>query len=276
MLNLNVLPADGSAEPPASVHPSRITRWRDVDGVVAAWGYVQGSTHHLGIPGVGRFRFSGHEVAATPEPGASDDLLNDAFRRIVIPLALQALGREVVHASAVAAPGGVVALCARSTIGKSTLAYALARRGFPVWADDAVALEREGETFSVLALPFQLRLRPASVTHFGLDDAPSVGPMTPEGGARRLAAVCLLQRGEAGPTEHVKIRRLPPAEAFPAVLDHAYLFCFEGPDRKRRMMRDYLDLTARVPTLLVRFRSGLEHVDPTADAIAGAVKSLTR
>src|SRR5829696_203522 len=45
---------------------------------------------------------------------------------------------ETLHASAVVAPAGVVAFCARSATGKSTLAASLHRRGYDLWADDAV------------------------------------------------------------------------------------------------------------------------------------------
>jgi len=59
-----------------------------------------------------------------------------------LPIAAAIQGLEVVHASAVAVRGGVVAIVAPSGSGKSTLAAALVRRGAQFVADDVLALER--------------------------------------------------------------------------------------------------------------------------------------
>ncbi|MGC4081799.1 MAG: hypothetical protein QM736_06755 [Vicinamibacterales bacterium] len=90
------------------------------------------------------------------------------YRRSVLPMALQMLGAEALHASAVATTRGIVCFSARSGIGKSTIAFGLRQRGFPQWADDGVVF-RAGEG-RVLAtpLPYQARLRPTSQTLLGV------------------------------------------------------------------------------------------------------------
>src|ERR687885_2742131 len=121
--------------------------WRHHDGTVTAYGTSCDGRHWMRMPGVGTFEFrTGSDVVgAFPEGDADDDLVRDAFRRAVLPMALQVLGREVLHASAVLGPRGVVALCAVSETGKSTVAYGLSRRpGYELWADDAVAFELGG------------------------------------------------------------------------------------------------------------------------------------
>ena len=100
-------------------------------------------------------------VLAVPEPTASYALVLDAYRRTVLPQALQFFGREVLHASAVVGPSGVVGFCAYSQTGKSTLAFALAQRGYVPWADDALAFETGAQVSQALALPFAVRLRPS-------------------------------------------------------------------------------------------------------------------
>ncbi len=58
----------------------------------------------------------------------------------VLPSVSIANGREALHASAVETPLGVVAVAAPSGMGKSTLASELVRRGWPLFADDVLAL----------------------------------------------------------------------------------------------------------------------------------------
>ncbi len=62
----------------------------------------------------------------------------------VLPNVSLALGREALHACAVQAPDGVVAIAAPSGTGKSTLAAELMRRGALPFADDVLPLARRG------------------------------------------------------------------------------------------------------------------------------------
>ena len=71
-------------------------------------------------------------IVSLVKPGVSPDAIEETFERGVLPLALQARGIQVLHASGIETPQGVVAFCARSQTGKSTLAYACSRAwGFP-------------------------------------------------------------------------------------------------------------------------------------------------
>src|ERR1044072_4298067 len=60
----------------------------------------------------------------------------------VLPNVSIAHGNEALHACAVETPLGVVAIAAPSGTGKSTLGRELIRRGWPLFADDAVILSR--------------------------------------------------------------------------------------------------------------------------------------
>ena len=64
------------------------------------------------LPGLASFRFSsrGDEIAATVTSAAREELILDAYRRRVLPMALQVCGREVMHASAVRSPAGYSAM----------------------------------------------------------------------------------------------------------------------------------------------------------------------
>lgn len=67
----------------------------------------------------------------------------------VIGFVLRLRGMTCLHASAVAIDKKAIALVGFPGAGKSTTAAAFAQRGFPVIADDVVALAEEGENFLV-------------------------------------------------------------------------------------------------------------------------------
>jgi hypothetical protein len=269
MLRLRV--AAGTAVRPAvpDLDERGVEIWRHTDGTVIASGGSRDDEHWMQLVNVGLFVFGegADVVTAYPDPGVSEELLGDGFRRTVLPMALQVLGHDVLHASAVLEPGGVLAFCAVSETGKSTLAYAFARRGYRLWADDAVAFQIGDSDVTAVPLAFSLRLRPATAEFYGLDgdQRGMVEPASPE----RLAAVCVLERVKDDEAEGVE--RLPGAEAFTQVLAHAYCFSLADDSRKARMTSSYLELVTRVPVFRVRLRTGLERLQPLLDQIDEAV-----
>ncbi len=280
------------APPPApSAGPPAVQVWRDVDSNVIAWAERGGDEHCVHWPGVATFSFgaASGEATAIPAPGVGRDLVEDTWARSVLPIALHARGHEALHASAVLGPLGVVAFCARSEGGKSTLAYGLSRCGWPQWADDSVVLDIADGTPFVVPLPFKSRLRAASVqffdeadsrlssTHishstFDIRHAPASGPVAGSGSAV-LAAVFVLERQPAAlaaPPVHVE--RLGPSAAFLALLMHAY--CFDPCDAVRRaaMVRHYADVAASVPIFRLAFHEGFGRLRGVLDSVNGLVE----
>ena len=249
-------------------------RWRDEDGIVFAYGHSSNGTHWLDVPDVGVFRFGADEarILVVPEPSASRAALFEAYRRLVLPNALQALGTEVLHGSAVLACRGVVALCGKSRTGKSTAAFALSRRGYPLWADDAVAFDDVGGVVRALPLPFAIQLRQASASFFGFEaKVHRAAPVAEADEPARLSVIVLLDReGSRAPDVHM--RRLPPHEAFVALLPNAYWFTLADQRRKRLMIDHYLDLSKTVPVFDLRFRPGFERLDAVLDSIETAME----
>jgi hypothetical protein len=232
------------------------------------------------MTGVGCFRFSdADDVEAIPQSGVPLDIVWDTFYRSVLPMALQTRGWEVLHASAVLMPYGVLALCAISESGKSTIAYALSQRGYPLWADDAVAFENKHEQVRAVSLPFKIRLRPASALFFGREPDTVHTPLHAGNNEQTyleplpLAALCVLQPDSErthGPA--VETIRLSPVAAFTALLPHAYCFSLQDTQRKRRMMQHYLHLAKRVPTFEVHFQRGLENLPAILDSIERVIE----
>jgi hypothetical protein len=264
LLNLHVR---RPPNPPAcSPDGTAVERWHDRQGRLAGYGDVQEGWLHL--LGVGTFTFGPGEIEIAPDSGVEQEVISDAHRRLALPLVLAALGHQVLHGSAVLMPAGVVALCAPSGVGKSTLAYAFTRRGLSPVADDAVALELSTPVPRVLPLPFALRLRAQSRAHFSAGDEVSVAEAAGE--PLPLAAVCTLERPTLG---EPLIERLPEADAFRAVLAQAYTFGLADPARRRHMIDGYLTLASHVPVFRVAVPDGLETLDPTLDAIERAIAS---
>lgn len=255
--------------------------WRDVDGVVAAVGYRRDREHCLFVPNVGTFVFSGSsdEIRLARDPSASDVLAQDALHRIAMPLACQLRGVQVLHASAVVASGGVVALCGRSGAGKSTLAYALSERGLAAWGDDAVAFEVSGDDVRANPLPFRMRLRPASAEWFG-DLAHQKGSefSTPwHRGPDNLPfrALFVLERtAELATASGAQIQLLEAADAFTAVLPHAYYLALDDQGLNQRLLADYLELADRLPVCVLRYRPELRLVESIAQAVVECVDQL--
>ena len=82
----------------------------------------------------------GREIIVDPTPQADDSVLRLYLLGPALAIALHQRGWLILHASAVALGGRVVAFLGGSGWGKSTLAAALQQRGHPLVADDFIAV----------------------------------------------------------------------------------------------------------------------------------------
>jgi len=254
--------------------------WRDLDGTIAAIGFRETRQHCVHVPAIGTFRFAldGSDLHLSPRAGVSEASIEDAYCRIVLPLAFQLRDRQVIHASAVVIDGGVVALCGRSGAGKSTLSYALSRRGHEAWADDAVAFRSSSDGVAVDPLPFRLRLRPASAAWF--DDVEHekgsefTVPWSLPARPLQFRALLVLERGSEDDRPPVVIERLPPADAFTAVLPHAYYLALSDRRLNRRLVASYLELADHLAVFRLRYTPRLPLVDEITARIEEAVAPL--
>lgn len=247
--------------------------WDAPDGTAVAYFYLVDEDYWVLIPGIGAYRVSPQgDVLAAPEDGAPFSLVVDAYRRTVLPQALQFFGREVLHASAVVTDAGVVGFCAYSQTGKSTLAFALGQRGYRPWADDALVFETGPEGARALALPFAVRLRPRSQEYFDVqplpaEEHPQDGTVTVGSEVLPIAALCVLSRVD-GP---VSIEKVAPGDAMASLLPHAYFVSLEDQRKKERMLRAYLELTSLVPVYELSFPTGLGELPAVLDELERVV-----
>lgn len=255
--------------------------WRDHEGMIYAYGQVHENEHWMHLPGLASFRFSscGEDVAVAVNSAEPDELVLEAYRRRVLPMAVQVRGREVLHASAIRGPAGIVTFCGITQSGKSTIAFGLSQRGYPLWADDMVAFEVSDRGAVGVSLPFRPRLRKSVAELFAGDATAQPFPRhdatAPGAHKAPLAIVCILRKEAAAPSP-VAVRRLSSADAFATVLDHACCFLPQAAERKRLMVRHYLELVAVTPIFEICFRPGLTNFPLILDAVERLLDSATR
>jgi hypothetical protein len=231
-----------------------------------AYGYAAGGHYWAHLPGVASFRFQSNRsaVVAFADPKVPATLVEDAFRRNVLPLVVQLRGCEVLHASAVSRRGGVIGLCGATGSGKSTLAYGLSRRGCTLWADDAVVLDISEAGATALQVPFRLSLRADAAAFLGFELSPVMNGAKPR---NRLHALLILEPLDASAVRSAEVRRLEPRAGFVSLLPHAYYFRLSDSSRTALMVDHYLLLASTVPIYEVRYRPGLGTLAAVLDEI---------
>ncbi len=99
----------------------------------------------LQVPGVASYWVeAGRQILIEPLPGIDEDSLRVFLLGSVIGAVLLQRGHSVLHGNAVAVNGQALVCLGESGAGKSTLALGFAQRGFPVLADDVVAIDDRG------------------------------------------------------------------------------------------------------------------------------------
>ena len=274
LLSLVISPAEECLPLKPDGSPPDTNVWRSIDGKLCAFSRSHGDRHWLNWPGVASFRFTGDGDAVTAVPYAPTrlELIRTTFHHSVLPLALQARGRESLHASAVLTDNGVVGICGTAQTGKSTLAYALSGRGRTQWSDDAIVWDFSGKRPTTIALPFEVRLRPPASSLFRVASRSAVKAPPTATSHAPLAALCVLARAAIDRTAPpVSIERLGGAHALTTVLEHAHCFNPYNAVRKRQMLVNYLELLSRVPVYEVRFQPVLAFLPHLVDAIIDEV-----
>jgi hypothetical protein len=254
---------------PDSPHAA-VELWRDARGEVCALAYEAGGQFYMDWPAVARFRFSraGDVIAATPVDGVPVSAIERVWRRGVVPAALQCLGYQVLHASAVALPDGVVGFFGDAEAGKSTFAFAASQRGYAHWADDTLVLEARPDDPVAIPIPFDAALRPASASHLaGIDAGTHEGHVIEApGGPAPVRGLIQLRRQTNGTADPV-LRRLTEIEAFQRLLANACTFSMQLPGASLRVSGDYLTFAGSIPVFELDYTSGFDRLDRALDVV---------
>ena len=274
MFQLRIDKRDEVSSPPAAPPGTLIQVWKDLDDRTLAYGYAADGGWTMEWPGHATFSFGpsiGEAVVrARCWAGVTPAGVEDTFGRSVLPLALQATGFETLHASAVSTGRGIVAFCGERRAGKSTVAYALARRGYEQYADDTLVLSIAADRTDAVALPFAPRLRETSARFLEATTAPPP-VQSRDQSIRRLTVVFILSPspGVGAP----RITTLEGTAAFKALLAHAHCFDPQTPSQRERLLRHYLDLSAQVAVHDVSYEPGLGRLDSLLDGMLARVRA---
>jgi hypothetical protein len=221
------------------------------------------SAYLLRFPDLADFRVSadGKDIQACPAPDTPPETLRHLLLDQVVPLVLGLSGRLVLHASAVAVEGRVIAFAGQSGSGKSTLAASFVQHGAALIADDCLLLEERDTGLAATASYPGLRLWPetaealfsgtvpqSEVAHYTikkrLDFGGACFDSLPE--PRPLARLYFLQAldeeaGEACPA----VVPLSRAEALMEITQYAYILETGEPAR----LRASFELSARAAAI---------------------------
>jgi hypothetical protein len=235
---------------------------------VCAYTYAQDGQFFMDWLAVARYCFdaSGQTVRAWPSDGVALKSVERVHRRAVVPAALQCLGHETLHSSAVRLPQGVVGFCGHAGAGKSTLAMACALPDGEQWADDTLVMQVESGRVHAIPIAYDVALRPPSIAHFG-DRAGSVRVIRASGGPVPLRALFLIERTSPSPA----IQPLAPTVALQALLPHACAFSMTDAVRRRLMVEQYLALVDLVPVYRLSYPSTFECLPDVADLVRSTV-----
>jgi hypothetical protein len=253
--------------------PAVVQQWHDVDGRLVAWGGVLGGRWAMNWPGLGTYQFGPFgDVDVFPAPGADPEALQDSFVRGVLPVVLVGREHEALHASGVATSHGeVVAFCARSGVGKSSLALGVAARGGTHWADDTVVFASEPGPPRTLSLPFPPRVDTEALEALGLHQRQV--PRTPPGETAPVSRVYLLTRDLARDPAEPAIDDLPSSTLFERMLAHAHPFDLGGPERRRRMIERLVSIAGGVRGCEVRFAPSLAALPVLVEAVGRHIET---
>jgi hypothetical protein len=268
-----------AARPQAPLASEAYQEWRTGDGEILATfhripaGYV---VRYLGRADFVLTRGS-DLVSCTPTGAVSERAVHFLFANQIVPLLQDRSGGLVLHASAIACSARALGFLGKSGRGKSTLAAAFARAGYPFLTDDGLLVECEDAGFLV---------RPSN-PNLGLwhdSDAAVLGTRDPPSGAhegekRRIEASVELPFHDRplglqaiyvlgpGGVDSVAIEPLAPAAAFNLIFEHTFILDIEDHARMRVLWQQMGALAERVPCFALDFPRRYEDVKCVLAAI---------
>jgi hypothetical protein len=203
----------------------------------------------------------------------------------VLALWLEQKGIPVMHASAVIVDNRAVAFPASSTAGKSSLAAALMRGGYPLLTDNVLPITRCGETCIGQPGYPQMRLWPDQAEHFlgRFEDLELVHPeaskRTVPVGSEGLGVFCDVSQplsclyiphrrdAEADGTG-IEITPVSPRDATIELVRHSFLTrLLTAMGLQPQRLHSLAQIARQVPMRRVVYPSGLEHLSQVCEAI---------
>jgi hypothetical protein len=201
----------------------------------------------------------------------------EKIRRGIVALLLRHLRGELgIHGAAFTVDGRVAVVVGASGRGKSTLAaYACTQRSASLVADDAVAIERDGEVWRAVPLERDHWLDADARRAVGFRADTGVGFKAPSpavavaSGPLAIGVIAVLEWADV---ERPRCARLTGLPAIAALLPLLVRFVIDEPDVQRQELDLVADLVARVPVVRLERPRSLDALSATVDAIAAVLQ----
>ena len=202
---------------------------------------------------------------------------------------LERAGNPALHAAGVVVDEHTIGFLGDRGTGKTSLAATMIARGYPLAADDRLALTSTPSGYLARPGYAQMRMWPEQARHFlGHDRLERVKRTMPklrvpvgpggfgsfDGDVRPLAALYAPQRHDGG---EVTFQNLSLGQAlFHLVRNSCLVGIVEGTGLAVRRLAILGDLVARVPVRVVRYPNGLHLLPEIVERIADDARSLVR
>jgi hypothetical protein len=262
---------DESSPEPDGFKPNGrcVSRWTGPAGAVRAL-YKGQAWNWIVFEGVATFRFrpGAYAAEALLAQGVNRKAATEFYQHHVLPLVLQDGGLEVLHASAVLHEGRVLGFCGEKGSGKSTIAYALGRRGCRQYADDALVIDASAGRIESVALPFSPRMRRPSAQFF-VQDTDEEWESRRHSGRHSIGALFIIGDPLDTPAEP-EIHRLSDLPALQGVLSHARQFDATAAISQRRHLQNFLEIALALPVFSLRYSRGFDRLDTLLSALIRA------
>jgi hypothetical protein len=224
------------------------------------------------------------EVAAYPAPGSALPYLQNLYRNSLLPMLSNYRGDLNLHGSAVLIDGVAAAFIGHSRSGKTTLAAALAREGYPFLTEDVVNIGHLGGKPAVQPDRPVLRLFEDSAL-FLLGTAPNwqdtaiknpLGasdalPFHPE--PAELATIFLLGPGTAS---DVCVHAMGPAQAAAGLGQHSFILDVEDRGRMAEHFGRLAGLAATVDCQMLDYPRKYEALPEVIATITSHIAKIRR
>jgi hypothetical protein len=290
---------EGAADLSFELSPSPLVPWEDAapvyespvltpEGESLARLYRLGSREVLRFPRAADFDLGSGGI--TCHSVEDRTLVELRFLGPVLSYWLECRGLPTLHASAVAVGGRAVGFLSNRGGGKTGLAAAFLRAGFPLLTDDVLPVEEvEGGFLARPGYP-QMRMWPDEAAFFvpGWESLPTVHPAVskrrvPVGdggfgafheGALPLACLYLPERASEGTVE---IQDVSPRDAVIELLRHSFSpRLVEAAGLAPQRLGFFARLAMRVPVRRLRYPSGFDRLPEVMARVGATVRSAAR
>jgi hypothetical protein len=273
-------------------HPARVQpalesapydRWVTPEGEVKAEFHRRPDGFLVRFPDEADFTIdiAARRAEGWPAPETAPDHFESLFQHGVLPLVGNHLGGLFLHGSAVAVDGQAIAFLGLSRGGKTTLAGAFAKAGYPFMTEDVIELVPSGDSYWLQPKRSRLRLFVDSASWLldrefadaEDDDKHSLaaGDALPFSDTRvPLARIYVLGRDHAAP---LAIAPLQGPAALAQLLPHSFVLDVEDKPRLRAHFGRIGELSERIGAYALDYPRRYEELPAVIAAILAEIRT---